>query len=134
MVNTFTPKALLGINAACWRPKRDMDVTQAKVQAEGNFAVRYPGARKSDDYHWNGAGSCDQAQHWVPSSDTYTAGFEATGMSRGTTSGGYQSHGFLTDGAPATRWLSNTTTTFPAAQWAYVDLGVATTFDSLRIV
>jgi hypothetical protein len=55
-------------------------------------------------------------------------------MYRGTTSAGYGNPGLITDGDPATRWLSNTNTTFPAAQWAYVDLGASKSVDSVQIV
>jgi len=133
-VNTFTPKRLFGINAASWVSKNDMNLTQAKVQAAGNYTFRFPGGSSSDDYHWNGTGSYDAGSNWVPSPTIYTPGFLGIEMHRGSTSGGYQAWAMLTDGDAATSWLSNANTASPAAQWAYLDLGAAVPVDSLHIV
>jgi hypothetical protein len=133
-ISTFTPKLLFGANASWYVSKRTMQDTQAKVQAAGNYMIRYPGGSSSDDFHWNGTGSYDDNHYWLPSSTTYTAGFQGTEMYRGTTSAGYQVYAFLTDGNTSTRWLSNADTAFPSAQWAYVDLGAAKLVDSIQIV
>lgn len=135
VVNTFVPRLIFGINSGCWYvPKSDILSTQAKVQAAGNYFVRYPGGSTSDDYHWNGTGSYDGQHRWVPSAIDYTPGFGGTELYRGTTSVQYQTYANLTDGDPNTRWLSNADTAFPAAQWAYVDLGAAQTVDTIQII
>ena len=135
VVNTFVPRLMFGINSGCWYvPKSDTLSTQAKVQAAGNYFVRYPGGSTSDDYHWNGTGSYDEQHRWVPSAIDYTPGFGGTEIYRGTTSVQYQTYANLTDGDPNTRWLSNADTAFPAAQWAYVDLRAVQAVDTIQIV
>jgi alpha-L-arabinofuranosidase len=133
-LGAFTPQLLFGVNVAYWVPQTSLLDTQAKVQAAGNFALRYPGGSASDDYHWNGKGSYDDQQHWVPSAIEYAPGFQASESFRGTTSGGYGAYGLVTDGDPTTRWLSNADTDFPTSQWLYVDLGGVKPVDSLQIV
>jgi hypothetical protein len=134
VVSTFIPKTMFGINAGSWVSKRDMQATQPKVQGAGNYFVRYPGGSRSDDYHWNGTGAYDDRHHWVPSSTSYTPGFTASELYRGTTSAGYSAPSLIADGNPDTMWLSNADTSFPNAQWAYVDLGAAKSVDSVQIV
>jgi alpha-L-arabinofuranosidase len=134
VVSHFVPKRLFGINAAWYVSTRDTKDTQAKVQAAGNYIVRYPGGSSSDDFHWNGTGSYDENHVWVPDNASYSPGFRGSELYRGTTSAGYQAAGLITDGKPDTRWLSNADTTFPQAQWAYLDLGGETTVDSIQIV
>jgi alpha-L-arabinofuranosidase len=134
VVSQFVPKLLFGVNTAWYLSKRGMNDTQSKVQSAGNYIIRYPGGSSSDDYHWNGTGSYDASNHWVPDDTTYTAGFQGTEMYRGTTSAGYQAPALITDGNPDTRWLSNADTAFPDAQWVYVDLGATGTVDALDIV
>src|SRR5277367_6140520 len=63
VVNTFVPKLLFGINNGFFISQQDSLNTQAKVQAAGNFLIRYPGGSSSDDYHWNGTGSYDGSQY-----------------------------------------------------------------------
>jgi hypothetical protein len=53
---------------------------------------------------------------------------------RGTTSSILQAPAFITDGDPATRWLSSSDAADPAAQWAYVDLGGTKSVDAITIV
>lgn len=132
VVNTFVPKLLFGVNSGYFITQRDSTKTQPKVQAAGNYFIRYPGGSSSDDYHWNGTGSYDANHYWVPSPTTFTAGFPGTETYRGTTSS-YGTWSLATDGDPATRWLSNVETAFPTAQWLYVDLGAAKSLDSIQI-
>ncbi len=133
VVNTFVPKLLFGINSGYFISQTDSTNTQAKVAAAGNFFIRYPGGSSSDDYHWNGTGSYDTNQHWVPSDTTFTPGFPGTEIHRGTTSTSYGTPSMLTDGDTSTHWLSNADTAFPDAQWVYVDLGANKQVSSLTI-
>lgn len=133
VVNTFVPKLLFGINSAYFISPEDSANSQAKVQAAGNYFIRYPGGSSSDDYHWNGTGSYDANQHWVPSDTTFTPGFPGTEIYRGTTSASYGIPAMVTDGNASTRWLSNSDTAFPDAQWVYVNLGSVTRVSSLTI-
>ena len=132
VINTFVPKLVFGINSAWYIQRRDALNTQTKVQAAGNYFIRYPGGSSSDDYHWNGTGNYDENRYWIPSSTTFTPGFPGTEIYRGTTSS-YGTASMLTDGALSTRWLSDANTAFPAAQWVYVDLGAAATVSSIQI-
>ncbi len=133
-VNSFVPQTVFGINSAYWLMPGDVVQTQPKVQAAGNYFIRYPGGSSSDDYHWNGTGTYDSNLHWVPSDSTYSPGFPGSETYRGTTSTSYGTPANVTDGNDATVWLSNADTDFPAAQWLYVDLGGAANVTSLEIV
>lgn len=133
VVNTFVPKLMFGINSGYFVSQEDSTNTQAQVQAAGNFFIRYPGGSSSDDYHWNGTGSYDPSQHWVPSDTAFSPGFPGSEVFRGTTSVNYSIAGMLTDGDRSTRWLSNVDTDFPDAQWVYIDFGSALTASSLTI-
>ncbi len=133
VVNTFVPKLLFGNNVAWYFSRRDLLATQAKVQAAGNYFLRYPGGSSSDDHHWNGSGAYDANHYWVPSATSFTPGFNGTESFRGTTSASYQTPAFITDGDPATRWLSNANTAVPDQQWVYVDLGAAASVDAVTI-
>jgi hypothetical protein len=134
LLNTFVPKRLFGINTAYWIGRQDVVNTQAKVQAAGNYLVRYPGGSQADDYHWNGAGTYDADHRWVPSDTSYSPGFQGSEKYRGTTSVAYSTPAFLTDGDTTTSWLSNADTAFPNAQWVYVDLGQPASVSSVQIV
>lgn len=133
VVTPFVPKKIFGINVGYWDNPQDLVNTKNQVQAAGNYFIRYPGGSASDDYHWNGTGTYDANQHWVPSNTTFTAGFPGTEIYRGTTSSSYATPATLTDGDPSTRWLSNVDTAFPDAQWVYVDLGSSKQVTSLTI-
>ena len=134
VVNTFVPKLLFGNNVGWYMSRRDLEATQAKVQAAGNYFLRYPGGSDSDNYHWNGTGNYDSNHYWVSDPTSYTPGFAGIESFRGTTSSSYQTPAFITDGDPTTRWLSNANTTSPAAQWASVSLGEDKTVDAVTIV
>lgn len=134
VLNTFQPILMFGVNTGFFISQQDSLNTQAKVQAAGSYFLRYPGGSSSDDYHWNGMGSFDGAQRWVPSDSTFSPGFAGTQVHRGTTSNPYGTPALVTDGDPTTTWLSNVDTDFPDEQWVYLDLGTQQTIDSVRIV
>ena len=132
-VNTFEPNTLFGTNNGYWLVPGDVVETQPKVQAAGNYSIRYPGGSSSDDYHWNGSGAYDASHRWVPSDSVYSPGFPGTEMYRGTTSVSYGTPANVTDGDDTTTWLSNADTDFPNAQWVYVDLGGSQNVTSVAI-
>jgi hypothetical protein len=133
VVNTFVPKAMFGVNTGVWVSKRDMQAVASKVQAAGNYLIRFPGGSRSDDYHWNGTGSFDTRHRWAPSDSQYSPGFSGSEMHRGTTSAGYSAPSLITDGKADTFWVSNQDTASPSAQWVYLDLGAVKAVDSLQI-
>jgi hypothetical protein len=133
-LNTFQPILMFGVNTGFFISQQDSQNTQAKVQAAGGYLLRYPGGSSSDDYHWNGTGSYDGAQRWVPSDTTFSPGFAGTQLHRGTTSNPYGTAALVTDGDPTTAWLSNVDTDFPNEQWVYLDFGIQQTVDALQIV
>ena len=94
---------------------------QPKVQAAGNYFLRYPGGSSSDDFHWNGNGTFTSSGYWVPNSTAYSPGFADNETYRGTTSS-YGTASHLTDGNSATTWMSNVDTDFPNHQWVELDL------------
>lgn len=132
-LNTFAPISIFGNNLGYWNAKSDVLATQTKIEAAGNFCIRYPGGSSSDDYHWNGSGSYDSNQHWVSDDVAYQPGFAGYEMHRGTSSS-YGTPSFLMDGNTSTAWLSNADTNFPNAQWVYVDLGSNQTPNAVTIV
>ena len=120
-VNSFAPISLFGNNAAYWIRSDDNMNVQPKVQAAGNYFIRYPGGSSSDDYHWNGTGSYDANHYWLPSGTSWSYGFVGNETYRGTTSS-YGTSSHLTDGSTATTWMSNADTDFPSHQWVELDL------------
>ena len=120
-VNSFAPVSVFGNNAAYWISNADNVAAQPKVQAAGNYFIRYPGGSSSDDFHWNGTGAYDPNGWWTPDNTAYTPGFQGNETYRGTTSS-YGTPSFLTDGNNATAWKSHPDTYFPNHQWVYVDL------------
>ena len=120
-LTAFTPVSLFGNNTAYWISDTANQAVQPQVQAAGNYFLRYPGGSSSDDYHWNGTGSYDSNNYWVPSGTAYTSGFADNETYRGTTSS-YGSPSLITDGNNATAWLSNVDTSLPNHQWAEFDL------------
>ena len=124
-ITTFSPISIFGNNVAYWINKSDNLAVQPKVQAAGNYFLRYPGGSASDDYHWNGIGSFDAGHRWVPSGTAWNYGFvgnETYVGTTGTNNAGTHPYSHLTDGSGATTWLSNADTNFPNHQFAYVDL------------
>lgn len=125
-VTSFIPEHVFGANMAYWISATDSEAVSAKVQAAGNYFLRFPGGSSSDDYHWNSTGSYNASNYWVPSETSYTAGFQGCQLYRGTTSSGvYASN--IDDGNTATAWLSNVDTDLPNHQWVYIDLGATNT-------
>jgi hypothetical protein len=123
-VTSFVPIHIFGNNEAYWASYPVAVAT--KVQAAGNYFLRYPGGSSSDDYHWNASGSFDTNSYWVPNGTTYSPGFQGCQVYRGTSdSSGYPSN--IDDGNTATTWMSNVDTDLPNHQWVYMDLGTKNT-------
>src|ERR1700722_13405966 len=120
-VTSFAPISVFGNNMAYWISNTDNQAVRSKVEAAGNYFLRYPGGSSSDDFHWNGTGAYDANGYWAPSGPTYTDGFVGNETYRGTTSS-YGTASHITDGNTATTWLSNADTDFPNHQWAELDL------------
>ena len=132
-IMTFQPISIFGNNVAYWINKSDNLNAQPKVQAAGNYFLRYPGGSSSDDFHWNGNGAFDGNAWWTPSNSAYTSSFSGNESYRGTTSS-YGTPSNLTDGNNATVWKSHPDTDFPHFQWVYVDLGSNQTVNSVTLV
>ena len=132
-LSSFYPVSLFGNNAAYWIGSTSNTAVQPKVQAAGNFFIRFPGGSSSDDFHWNGTGSYNAQNYWAPSGTTYSSGFADNETYRGTTSS-YGSPSHITDGNTSTAWLSNVDTDFPNHQWVILDLGGGTNFNAVSIV
>jgi hypothetical protein len=132
VVNTFVPFNVFGANVMFWNGETAFNTIQPKVQAAGNWLIRYPGGSSSDDFHWNGKGSFDSQSHWVPDDTNYSVSWVGNELYRGTTSS-YGVASNLTDGLTTTAWLSNADTDAPNAQWVYVDLGSSRSANSMTI-
>jgi len=131
-LTTFIPVNVFGINAAAWLTKADHWGALPKVQAAGNYFIRFPGGG-ADNFHWNGKGTVNANGYWVPDDTNYLPSFQDNVAHLGTTSSyGLASH--LTDGNAGTTWMSNVDTDFPNAQWAYLDLGSSQPIDSVTLV
>ncbi len=126
-VTSFVPIHIFGNNMAYWASDTAYTAVASKIQAAGNYFLRYPGGSSSDDYHWNSTGSYNANKYWVPSGTTYTAGFQGCEVYRGTTSTSYGFPSNIDDGNAATTWMSNIDTDFPNHQWVYMDLGAKNT-------
>ena len=123
-VTSFIPISIFGNNTAYWISNTDNLNVQPKVQAAGNYFLRYPGGSSSDDYHWNGTGTYNSSGYWVPDNTNYSTGFPDNETYRGTTSS-YGTPSLITDGNSSTAWLSNVDTDFPNQQWAELNLTTA---------
>jgi hypothetical protein len=132
-LTAFAPLSIFGNNTAYWISNTDNQAVQSKVQAAGNYFLRYPGGSSSDDFHWNGTGAFNGSGYWVPSGTTYSAGFADNETYRGTTSS-YGSASHITDGNTSTVWLSNVDTDFPNGQWAQLDLTATALVNAVTIV
>ncbi len=124
-LTSFIPVSIFGVNAAYWIQKTYNDAVTTLVKQAGNYFIRYPGGSSSDTYHWNGAGSYNTNNYWVPSGTTYSLGFDSDMTYVGTTGSNNYSefpYSYMTDGNPSTSWLSNVDTQFPNHQWAQIDL------------
>ncbi|HVZ81047.1 MAG TPA: discoidin domain-containing protein [bacterium] len=131
-LTSFVPVSVFGINVASWRTKAENTGAQAKVQAAGNFLLRWPGG-SADDTHWNGKGSFNANGYWVPDDTAYLPGFQSSFPHVGTTNA-FSVASHLTDGNGSTTWLSNVDTDLPNAQWFYLDLGASRTMDAVTIL
>ncbi len=120
-LTAFYPISIFGNNTAYWIGNTDNLNVRPKVQAAGNYFLRYPGGSASDGYHWNGTGTYNASGYWVPDNTNYTTGFPDNATYEGTTAGN-GSPSQITDGNTATTWLSNVDTDFPNQQWAELDL------------
>jgi hypothetical protein len=130
---TFIPLNVFGNNTGYSLPASGWTGSQPEVQAAGNYFLRYPGGSASDMYHWNGAGSYDVNNHWVPSGTGFSTGFQDAPLYTGTSgAGGFYSN--LTDGNTATTWLSNTDTDFPNHQWVELDLTSSQSINGVTII
>ena len=124
-VTSFIPIDVFGNNTAYWTGQTNNYAVTAAVQQAGNYFLRYPGGSSSDTYHWNGTGSFDGGNHWVPNNTTWSYGFDGNMTYTGTTGSNGSAeflYSYITDGSVSTRWLSNSDTQFPNHQWAYIDL------------
>jgi hypothetical protein len=130
-LTSFVPVSIFGVNAAYWIPKVNNDAVSTLVKQAGNYFIRFPGGSASDTYHWNGTGSYNANNYWVPSGTTYSLGFDTNMTYVGTTGSNNSAefpYSYMTDGNTSTRWLSNADTQFPNHQWAQIDLtGAAST-------
>jgi hypothetical protein len=122
-LNTFRPIDVFGTNIASWVnpvPVKD------KIQAAGDFLLRFPGGSWADQYQWNGTGSYDANGYWVASATSYSAG----------TMRGRIDHAadLAADRNAATAWLSHPETDFPDAQWLYLSFGAQHAVDKVTIV
>ena len=131
-VNSFSPLQAFGANVMFWDGIATLNAVQPQTLQAGTQYIRYPGGSSSDDFHWNGIGSFNAGGAWVPDDTNYGISWYGFETWRGTTSS-YGVASNLTDGNPATFWLSNADTDFPNAQWAYVDLGSAQKATSITI-
>ena len=127
------PKLVFGINTGWYITRRTRPTPSPWCRPRGttSFATRVDRVRRlSLEQHRR----YDANHYWVPSSTTFTPGFQGTETYRGTTSASYSVPAFVADGDPTTRWMSNVDTDFPASQWVYVDLGAAATVSSVQII
>jgi hypothetical protein len=124
-ITTFAPISIFGINVASWADPRPV---QKKVQANGNFLVRFPGGSWGDVYHWNSAGKYDSEGRWVPDNTTYKPGCTVPH---------YQpvyAACRTVDNDKTTAWRSNPDTDSPDFQWLQLDFGSKKTLDAVTIV
>ena len=141
-LTSFAPISVFGNNTAYWISNTDNQAVRSKVQAAGNYFLRYPGGSSSDDFHWNGNGAWAPAADgtlgvtsgtWVPSNSAVSFGFADNEIYRGTTSS-YGAASHITDGNNASAWLSNVDTDFPNSQWAELDLTATALVNAVTIV
>jgi hypothetical protein len=125
-LTSFIPIHMFGNNTADWMSREDLAQVRGRVEAAGNYFLRYPGGSASDTYHWNGQGLYDANGGWAPSRVHFSPGFIGSETYLGTTSSNSKVQASrLDDGDPSTVWLSNTDTDFPNYQWAYLDMAVS---------
>jgi len=135
-VNAFSPYHEFGVNSAEWDSYNNRLYPNVwQFQAAGFKIIRFPGGSNSNLYHWNGNGSYDSNGIWTvagsPNPASFSSGFMDYAIHRGSTSVGYGFPGMVTDGNPATEWLSYPNETTP--QWIYLDLSSAQTANGIVI-
>ncbi len=109
-INTFKPINIFGNNTNGWAsPVAAKD----KIQAAGNYLLRYPGGSWGDGFFWNSSGDYDKNGNWVPSMTEYA---------NSTTGDLVYNAQKMIDPDNSTAWRSNVDTDFPAHQWVYMDL------------
>jgi hypothetical protein len=124
VVNRFVPFQAFGTNVASWADPRPV---QKKVQAAGNFLIRFPGGSWGDVYHWNGRGSYDAQGVWVPDPKEYQPGRLVVK---------YQPNFSVVrvhDGDPSTVWRSHPDTDTPHFQWILLDFGESRALDAVTV-
>jgi alpha-L-arabinofuranosidase len=112
-VNTFKPYNIFGNNVNGWSnpgPIRD------KIQAAGNYIIRYPGGSWGDAFYWNGKGAYDADGNWVADDNVY----ENSRMMMD--NGMRHDASKINDNMDSTAWRSGADTDFPNGQWVYIDL------------
>lgn len=122
VINTFKPYNIFGNNVNGWSNPTE---TKDKVQAAGNFILRYPGGSWGDGFFWNSNGSYDAAENWVASTTEYAAS---------TTGNMIYDQKKIIDGDNSTAWKSNADTDFPKHQWVYMDVQGKKNPDKIVIV
>jgi hypothetical protein len=149
VLNSFVPLHVFGVNTQFWANGYNSSDSggvpvKTKLQKAGSYFLRYPGGSSSDTFHWNGTGNWIPAAdgslgvtsgYWVPSSTTYSAGFQCYDPRIGSTSANAaNNYSVIDDGSLATTWLSNVDTDYQNHQWVYLRLGnTAVNFDSVTI-
>jgi len=124
VLNPFIPFNAFGNNVASWADPRPV---QKKVQAAGNFLLRFPGGSWGDVYHWNGEGKYDARGIWVPSASTYKPGHLVKD---------YQpnfSAVRVHDNDLRTCWRSDPESDYPHFQWILLDLGSVRSADAVTV-
>jgi alpha-L-arabinofuranosidase len=122
VINTFKPYDIFGNNTSGWAspvPVKD------KIQAAGNYVLRYPGGSWGDAFFWNSKGTFDTQGNWVPSLEEYensSTGDLVYGQDK------------IIDGDNSTAWRTNADTDFPDGQWVYFDLQEKKNPDKVEII
>jgi len=124
-LNPYSPYQAFGVNTGEWESYSNLLYPNVwQFQAAGFKLIRFPGGSNSNEYHWNGNGSYDSNSVWTvtgsPDPTSFSSGFINLSIHRGSTSVGYGHPAMVTDGNPATEWLSYPNETTP--QWIYLTI------------
>jgi hypothetical protein len=112
-ITSYDPAKLLGANSTCWVDYNpNFSTNLSTIKSAGSVLIRFPGGSVANEYHWNGTGSYDANNVWNPSVVSFTPGFMALPLGRGSTSPGYGFYSVLMDGDTSnnSQWKSDTTT------------------------
>ncbi|MCE5299774.1 MAG: CIA30 family protein [Spirochaetia bacterium] len=115
----YNYRKLLGNNLGHWLSPAGYTSNIDKIKAAGCYLLRFPGGSISNEYHWNGTGTYDEAKIWHPDNTSYSGGFLAMPDYRGSSSLGYGHPGKLTDNDTTTMWVSETITAAACTTNAY---------------